>query len=278
VEWRAGKEDIGTVDGKNVGAVAQSTTSTSILPTGADPSIPLGGLALGVLGESITIGGIEFPNISAVIRAFEGDSDVHILSTPQLMTTDNEEAEIIVAENIPYLTSQQSSNVTSGGTDLNYNNYEFKDVGATLNITPQINQERFVRLKIYQKIEQVVDQAVQGLPSTLKREAKTTVVIKDGHTVVIGGLIDETLTKGTSSTPCLGDIPGLEWLFKSTYSADKKTNLYIFITPHIVENPEEAHEVYEEKRDDIEEIKEGVIKLYKTPWSEGQEIGKKKAE
>ncbi|MBW1900606.1 MAG: type II secretion system secretin GspD [Deltaproteobacteria bacterium] len=271
VEWRIGK-DIGSYQGKDVGAFAGSTAATSQIPANPLAGLPRG-LALGVLGESIEIGGITFPSIQALIRAYEGDSDVHILSTPQIMTTDNEEAEIIVADNIPYLTSLQTSTA-----EVDYSNYEFKDVGVTLKITPQINQERFVRLKIYQEVSQVVAQQTEGLPTTLKRQTKTTVVIKDGHTVVIGGLIDETLSQTTSSTPCLGNVPVLGWLFKSKGNSGDKTNLYIFITPHIIENPEEAQEVYEEKRDDIEGIKEGVIKLYKTPWSDGQEVGKEEEE
>ncbi|MBW1850054.1 MAG: type II secretion system secretin GspD [Deltaproteobacteria bacterium] len=266
VEWRIGK-DIGSYQGQDVGAFAGSTAATTNIPDSPLTGLPRG-LALGVLGEKITIGGIEFPSIQALIRAYEGDLDVHILSTPQIMTTDNEEAEIIVADNIPYLTRQDTSE-----TGIDYSNYEFKDVGVTLKITPQINQERFVRLKIFQEVSQVVGQEDVGLPVTLKRQTKTTVVIKDGHTVVIGGLIDETLSQMTSSTPCLGNVPGLGWLFKSKGTSRDKTNLYIFITPHIVENPEEAQKVYEEKRDDIESIKEGVIKLYKTPWSDSQEVG-----
>jgi len=272
VEWRVGK-DIGSYEGKDVGAFAGSTASPSNIPDNPLAGLPRG-LALGVLGESITIGGVEFPSIQALIRAYEGDSDFHILSTPQIMTTDNEEAEIVVADNIPYLTRQDTSN--TGNVD--YSNYEFKDVGVTLQITPQINQERFVRLKIYQEVSEVVGQEDVGLPITVKRQTKTTVVIKDGHTVVIGGLIDEKLDKATQQTPCLGDVPGLGWLFKSKGTSGDKTNLYVFITPHIIENPEEAQEVFEEKRDDIEGIKGGVIKLYKTPWSEGQEVGKEEEE
>jgi general secretion pathway protein D len=267
VEWRVGK-DIGSYEGKDVGAFGGSTASPSNIPENPLAGLPRG-LALGVLGESITIGGVEFPSIQALIRAYEEDSDFHILSTPQIMTTDNEEAEIVVADNIPYLTRQDTS--STGNVD--YSNYEFKDVGVTLNITPQINQERFVRLKIYQEVSEVVGQEDVGLPVTVKRQTKTTVVIKDGHTVVIGGLIDEKLDKATQQTPCLGDVPGLGWLFKSKGTSGDKTNLYVFITPHIVENPEEAQKIFDEKRDDIEGIKEGVIKLYKTPWSEGQEVG-----
>jgi general secretion pathway protein D len=276
VEWMIGK-DIGSYQGNDVIAFGGSTAANSNLDEAVQGALSPG-LMMGIVGEAITIGDISFPSIAAVIRAYEGDSDVHILSTPQLMTIDNEEAEIVVADNIPYLTSQQSTNQSVGGDNINYNNYEFKDVGVTLNITPQINQERFVRLKINQEVSEVVGTEGTGLPITLKRQAKTTVVIQDGHTVVIGGLIAEILSKGDSQTPCLGDIPGLGWLFKSTATSGVKKNLYIFITPHIVENPDEAQEVFEDKRDDIEGIKEGVIKLYRTPWSEGQEVGKQKAE
>jgi general secretion pathway protein D len=264
VEWQAA-ETIGSHDGRTIAAFGGSTLGTSIYPAPSASgivSLPVG-FSLGVLGEAITIGGISFPNIGAVVRALQGDSDVHILQTPQIMTTDNEEAEIQVAKNIPFLTRQETS---EAGYD--YSNYEFKDVGVTLNIVPQINQERFVRLKLTQEIAQVVEEeSVRGLPTTLKRVAKTTVIIKDGNTVVIGGLIDKTLSKVKSGVPCLSSIPIAGWLFGSTTRSEDKTNLFIFLTPHIIENPEEAAEVYEEKRDQIEGIKGGAIKLYEKPES-----------
>ena len=167
---------------------------------------------------------------------------------------------VVIAENIPYLTRQDT---TDAG--LNYSNYEFKDVGVTLKITPQINQERFVRLQIFQKIEQVVDQEEVGLPSTLKRETQTTVTIKDGHTIVIAGLIDETLTTGNYQVPCLGRIPVLSWLFKTAADTGRKTNLYFFVTPRIIETPDEAQVVYDEKKEAIDTLKESVIRLYDRP-------------
>jgi len=266
MQWFIGDDQIGTRDGKNIAAFAGSTPSQNLFPS-IDPDTSTGilpaGLSLGVLGEAITIAGIDFPNIGAVVNAFQGDSDIHIIQTPQLMTLDNEEAEIQIAKTIPYLTSQDTS-----AADIDYSNYEYKDVGVTLNIVPQINQERFVRLKISQETAQVVeDESLTGLPTTLKRVTKTTVTVKDGHTVVIGGLIDQALNESNSSVPCLGDIPGLGWLFRTTSRAEDKTNLFFFITPHIIENPAEAKEVYEEKRDEIEKIKEGGIKMYDKPGS-----------
>ncbi len=266
MQWFIGDESIGTRGGKNIAAFAGSTPSKNLFPS-IDPVTSTGilppGLLLGVLGEAITIAGIDFPNIGAVVKAFQGDSDVHIISTPQLMTLDNEEAEIQIVKNIPYLTSKDTS-----ASLVDYSNYEYKDVGVTLNIVPQINQERFVRLKISQEVAQVVEaESIIGLPTTLKRVAKTTVTVKDGHTVVIGGLIDQALNASTSSVPCLGDIPGLGWLFRTTSRASDKTNLFIFVTPHIIENPDEAKKVYQEKRDYIEKLQEGGIKMYDRPGS-----------
>ena len=223
-----------------------------------------------MLGDTITIGGIPFPSITAVIRAVETDQDVYILSTPQIMTTDNEEAEIVVAKNVPFQTRVET---TPDVTGREFATYEYRDVGVTLNITPQINQERFVRLKISQEVSQVVEEESEaGLPTTLKRVAKTTVIVKDAHTVVIGGLIDKTMTEGTTQTPCLGGIPGFGWLFKSVSKSTDRTNLYIFLTPHIVEKPEEAEEVYKEKKEEIERIREGVVKLYEGRRKETEDM------
>ncbi|MDB9822798.1 type II secretion system secretin GspD [Deltaproteobacteria bacterium] len=258
VQWLGGRP-AGELSDYDIGVFGGSDPGTGNMPSvdsNGIVSLPTG-FSLGVLGDTITIGGFDFPNIGAVVRAYATNSDVHILSTPQIMTTDNEEAEIKVADNIPFLTRKDTST-----TGVDYSNYEFKDVGVTLNITPQINQERFVRLKISQKVDQVVNQEEIGLPTTLTREAKTTVVIKDGQTVVIGGLIDETENTTDYKVPLLGDIPILGYLFRSTTSSLDKKNLYIFLTPHIIENPAEAQEVYEEKRDHIDSIEEGVIKMY----------------
>jgi len=283
VEWKVGKQ-IGRVDGEDLRGFIGSTSATSTLPdtstssstTGGSTDLKLpSGFSFGVLSKGIEIAGINFPNIAAIVNAYESDSDVNILSTPQVMTTDNEEAEIVVAKNIPYLTRRDEGVRDTSSASYygysGYSNYEFKDVGVTLNITPQINQERFVRLKISQEISQVKEVKTEGLPTTLKRQAKTVVIIKDGQTVVIGGLIDETLNKSNSKVPCLGSIPGLGNLFKSFSTSSDKTNLFIFITPHIVANSEEATQVYEEKKEQINAVREGTINMYEKPGSADKE-------
>ena len=263
VEWYGGRSageladrDIGVFGGSNAGGASNLPSVTATTEGIGVVNLPTG-FSLGVLGDAIKIGGITFPSIAAVVRAYGTDSDIHILSTPQVIALDNEEAEIKVVDNVPFITRRDTSET---GTD--YSNYEFKDVGVILNITPQINQERFVRLKISQEVSQVVSLDERtGQPTTLKREAKTTVVIKDGQTVVIGGLIDETGNKTNYKVPILGDIPILGYFFRSkTESLDKK-NLYIFLTPHIVENPEEAQELYENKKSNIYAVQEGAISM-----------------
>ena len=165
----------------------------------------------------------------------------------------------MVGKNIPYLVRQETSDAR-----LDYSSYEYKDVGVTLKVTPQISQERFVRLKIFQEVTRLVRTVatVEGRPETHKRLAQTTVIVKDANTVVIGGLIGDDTTHIDYQVPCLGSIPLVGWFFRSTSKRREKTNLFVFLTPHIIQNPTEAEKVYHEKKDQIERIKEGVIKMY----------------
>jgi len=216
------------------------------------------GFSLGVFGEFVTIGDIVFPNLAAVIQAYKKDKDVNILSTPQILTTDNEEATITIGKNIPYITRQDT---TAAGTD--YSNYEYKDVGITLKITPQISKDRLVRLNISQEVTKLESSSGEFRPTTLKRTINTTVIVKDKNTVVIGGLIDDSFSNIEYMVPCLGNIPVFGWAFKSVSKSNDKTNLFIFLTPHVIKNPAEADMVYKKKKDQIDRIKEGSIKMYK---------------
>ncbi len=270
VEWR-GIKDTGSISGFDTGHTAAvigsgglgASGSYNIIPgvpttPGAPLSFP-GGFSIGVLGAGISVGGVVFPNIGAMLQAYQKDSDVSILSTPQIMTLDNEEAEITVGKNVPYITRQERS---TSATGIDYSNYEYKDVGVTLNVTPNINEENFVRLKLNQKVTKVVtEESTLGLPTTLKREAKTTVIVKDKETIVIGGLLGDSTEVGTYQVPCLGSIPVLGWLFKSVSRGREKTNLYVFLTPHIIRTQRDAAALYKEKKDQMGEVVEGVIKL-----------------
>jgi general secretion pathway protein D len=261
VEWQAA-ETVGSRDGSDLTAFGNQAQGTTLQP------IP--GFTYGLMGEIISIGGVEFSSIGAVIAAMEKESNVYIKQTPQVTTTDNEEAEIIVAKNVPFQTRVETSADITG---REFATYEYKDVGVTLKITPQINQERYVRLQISLEVSQVLEEESQvGLPTTLKRQVGTTVIVKDSEKIVIGGLIDEILEEGTTQTPCLGNIPLFGWLFKSVADSSSKTNLYVFLEPHIIENPEEAEEIYREKREDIDNTRDGVIKIYEQRHSNTEDM------
>jgi general secretion pathway protein D len=214
------------------------------------------GFSLGLFGEAVDIGGISFPSIAAIAQAYKKDTDVNILSTPQLLTTDNQEASITVGKNVPYQTTTSTSNNDT------YNSFEYRDVGKTLKITPQISKGRMVRLKLSLEVSSLAGSTQTDKPTTLKRTVDTTVMVKDGGTVVIGGLIDDSFNQTDYKVPCLGDIPGLGWLFKSRSKGDDKTNLYIFITPKVVETPEEATAISKPKKTHMDQLRETQIKLY----------------
>ncbi|OQX62128.1 MAG: hypothetical protein B5M56_07425, partial [Desulfococcus sp. 4484_241] len=201
----------------------------------------------------------EYPNLGAVIRAFKKDKNVHILSTPQIMTTDNEEATITVGKNIPYLTR-----IGTTSSSETYSNYEYKDVGISLKIKPQINENRLIRMDIAQELTKLDQLTTISLdrPATLKRSITTNVIVHDGQTIVIGGLIDDSLSSVEYRIPCLGDIPVLGWLFKSLSDSNEKTNLFVFLTPHVIKTVREANDIYRQKRDDFNSIREDSFNLY----------------
>jgi general secretion pathway protein D len=225
------------------------------------------GLAVGVLTEPFTFGGITLSNISAIVNAVKTDDDFRILSTPQILTTDNEEARITVGENRPFQT--RATTDISGGT---YESFEYRDVGKILKITPHVSEGRNVRLKLSLEVTSLDRLATvqTGLtavkPVTNKRTIDTTVLVQDNHTVVIGGLIDDNRTSNETKVPGLGDIPLLGWLFKTQSDANQRTNLYVFLTPRVVKNAEEADKLVSDKKkptDSIpEKFKGGEIKLY----------------
>jgi general secretion pathway protein D len=220
------------------------------------------GLAVGVLTEPFTFGGITVSNISAIINAVKQDDNFHILSTPQILTTDNEEARITVGENRPFQT--RATTDVSGGT---YESFEYRDVGKILKITPHVSEGRNVRLKLSLEVTSLDRLATVATtatrPVTQKRTIDTTVLVQDNHTVVIGGLIDDNRSLNETKIPGLGDIPILGWLFKNQSDANQKTNLYIFITPKVVKSPEEADKIYNEKKQTApSSFNGGEVKLY----------------
>jgi general secretion pathway protein D len=208
----------------------------------------LSALSLGVFGPS-TIPVIDpttgteltVPAFGIALEALQENQAVNILSTPNVLTMDNEQAKIIVGKNIPF--------PVSTGRDNNNNpivSYQREDVAITLQVTPQINESNYVTLELFQEVQEVEEGTAdnEGGPTTTKRSAETVVVVQDNQTVVIGGLIGSTDTDIEVKIPILGDMPLIGHLFRSSQVSSRKTNLLIFLTPHIIEKPEDLEEVY----------------------------------
>jgi general secretion pathway protein D len=255
-EWRVvGETSIGNRDTAYGGGFVNQPEQSALPGFGA--GIPPPGFSLGVFTEAIDIAGMQFNNLSAVINAFQDDEDINILSTPQILTTDNEEAKINVGENIPY---QTRISTTDNET---YNTFEYRDVGTVLTITPHISKDRLVRLNISLEVKNVSSTSLDLQPTTGVRTIDTTAIVKDTNTIVIGGLIDDKTSISEFKVPLLGDIPILGWLFKSRSTKREKTNLFVFLTPRVVQTPDEAAKIYGQKKEHIDKIREGQIKMYK---------------
>ena len=255
-----------SIDGKETAVGGGFRQGVEILPS----ELLKGGLTLGLITEPVTIAGIAVNNISAIINAVRTDDDFRILSTPQVLTTDNEEARITIGENRPFQT--RSTTDVSGGT---FESFEYRDVGKILKITPHVTEGRLVRMQINLEVT-AIDQTATLLtsttqPVTLKRTVDTTVIVRDNQTIVIGGLIDDVTTTSETKVPVLGDIPILGWLFRDTSEATTKTNLYIFITPRVIENPAEAENVLQDKKGHMDEIRGGSFKINQKPPAETQD-------
>jgi general secretion pathway protein D len=201
-----------------------------------DPKM-LAGLPGMVLGTSATktfnIGGLALPIQGAMFQALQTNGIVNVLSTPNILTTDNKKAEILVGKDVPFIAS--TATLTSGAAQTSINRAK---IGINLSVQPKINDGDEVTLDVEQKIQDVLtkDKDMADIP-TSERSAKTTVVAQNGQTIVIGGLIQDSEKKTTSKVPLLGDIPLLGYLFRDTSVTRDKMNLVIFLTPHIIHDP-----------------------------------------
>ncbi|MBI5141049.1 MAG: type II secretion system secretin GspD [Nitrospirae bacterium] len=217
----------------------------------------LSGLTIGGAGNMIkgsytnpstgTATSFTMPGYAAIFNVNEFRNTINILSSPNILTSDNQEAEIHVGENVPIISKQDTT--TAGITS---NIIERKDVGIRLKLTPKISDGEYVSLDIYQEISAVPGAQSENIitkvgPSITTRSAKTSVVVKDGETIVIGGLIRENETETLTKVPLLGDIPVLGWLFKFRSKSKEKTNLLIFLTPRIVRDAEDMRNISAEK-------------------------------
>lgn len=188
-------------------------------------------------GLNLGVGNLEGKNrVGALISALSSDGKSNILSTPSLLTLDNEEAEIVVADNVPFLTGSYSG--TGGGsTPTNpFQTIQREDVGLTLRITPQINEGNAIKMKVEQEVSSVTASAQAVDLITNKRSLKTNVIVDDGQMIVLGGLIKEDFQDTEQRVPGLGDIPLLGWFFRYNKTTKIKTNLMVFLQPTILKD------------------------------------------
>ncbi|NOR52167.1 MAG: type II secretion system protein GspD, partial [Gammaproteobacteria bacterium] len=218
------------------GILAAAGGATTDLSTILTPA-----LTLGVAGTNSS--GTRY---ALLLRALATNDASNILSTPSIVTLDNEEAEIIVGQNVPFITGS-FTNTGSTNPSNPFQTIERQDVGLTLRVTPQVNEGDTIKLDIEQTTDSVIPGSeVTGI-TTRKRSIKTTVLVDDGGILVLGGLIEDTVTEAESKVPLLGDIPLLGALFRSTSSTNSKQNLMVFIRPSILRDGADAAYLTNEK-------------------------------
>jgi general secretion pathway protein D len=228
IQWQA-PFGANTLGGTNFG----STGNIAGLSQGSTAAASAGvsaGLNIGLLR---TVNGTNV--LGGLANFLETNGDANILSTPTLLTLDNEEAKIVVGQNVPFITGQYTSNNTATGSVNPFQTVERKDVGLTLRVKPQISETGTVKLTIFQEVSSVdyTKASTIGL-ITNKRSIESNVLVEDGSVIVLGGLLSDTFSGNKSQVPGLGDIPGLGWLFRNESRTRSKANLMVFLRPIVV--------------------------------------------
>ncbi len=245
-QWQA----LGNTGSKYIGGAGTNfgSGSTNILNNqGATTAI---GAAQG-LGEGFNIGVIRnfggTFGLAAVARALQSRADTNIVSTPNLITLDNEEAKIIVGSNVPFITGQYTNTGGGNSTVSPFQTIERKDVGITLRIRPQIGENGTVRMTLFQESSSLAAGTAPGTssagPTTNKKSIESTVVVDDGQIIVLGGLIEDSITVDKSQIPILGDIPYLGALFRSETRTKKRTNQMVFLRPVVMRDASSSNKL-----------------------------------
>lgn len=241
IQWQGilGKQGDGTVGviGTNSGAAGSNILGlTAALASGSASSIATAASGLGAglnLALAPRINGQYY--LGALANFLQNSGDANVLSTPNIMTLDNEEARILIGDNVPFVTGSYA-NTGSSGTVNPFNTVERKDVGLMLKVRPQIGENGTVKMAIYQEISKIDRSTLTNAtgPTTSKRAVESNVVVDDGNIIVIGGLLEDTYSQGEDKVPLMGDLPLVGNLFKSENRSRKKTNLMIFLRPIVV--------------------------------------------
>lgn len=261
IQWQdlTGANSTGTrlIGGTNFGGTGQN-----IIGAAGNISSVGAGLNLGIVRGKVTIPGVgEVLNLGALARALEADQRNNVLSTPNILTLDNEEGKIVVGQNVPFVTGSFTSTASSSTNP--FQTIERKDIGLTLRVTPQVAEGGAVKLKVYQEVSSVVP-TTNSIKSadliTNKRSIESTVLVDDGQIVVIGGLIQDDTKNNDSKVPLLGDIPFIGNLFKYQTRNRDKTNLMVFLRPYVLRDGKSANALTGDRYDYIRNEQGGHLK------------------
>ncbi|KUY84968.1 type II secretion system protein GspD [Burkholderia territorii] len=265
IQWQVASGQF--LGGTNLAAAAGSVAGNSIINLTTGGTAASTGLAanLSNLNQGLNIGWLHnmfgVQGLGALLQYFSGVSDANVLSTPNLITLDNEEAKIVVGQNVPIATGSYS-NLTSGTTSNAFNTYDRRDVGLTLHVKPQITDGGILKLQLYTEDSAVVSGTTnsQTGPTFTKRSIQSTILADNGEIIVLGGLMQDNYQVSNSKVPLLGDIPWIGQLFRSESKQRQKTNLMVFLRPVIISDRGTAQEVTANRYDYIQ----GVTGAYKS--------------
>ena len=220
----------GSDNNRPAGATSFGSGGSNIVSLASNPSSLASGLTIGALRQ-----GAGKTSFAVLLRALASDANTNILSTPSLVTLDNQEAKIVVGQNVPFVTGQYTSTGANNGVSNPFQTIERRDVGLTLKVKPQINEGDTLKMDIDQEVSSIASSAQTTADVvTNKRSLTTTVQVKDDQTLVLGGLIDNTVRTTAEQVPLLGDIPVLGQLFRYKKTSKQKRNLMVFIHPRIL--------------------------------------------
>ena len=249
----AGGMRVGVLTGFSAGGNNLATQATSILGKDQIALPPGNGInvaAFKQLNGQLTLG--------ALARALESNTKANILSMPNLITLDNEEARIIVGQNVPFITGQFTTPASGGGAGVNpFQTIERRDIGLSLRVRPQISQGGTVKMAIYQETSNIQESTSSGL-ITSKRSIDTNVLVDNGQIVVLGGLIEDTLSDSVEKVPLLGDIPLLGYLFRYQTKKRGKTNLMVFLRPTVIRSNSDSVAVAGDRYDYMQAAQGGM--------------------
>ena len=269
IQWQVANGNL--LAGTNLASAAGTVAGSNILPLSA--AVAAGGQQ-GLLGlsqnltQGLNIGWLSnmfgVQGLGALLQYFAGVSDANVLSTPNLITLDNEEAKIVVGQNVPIATGSYS-NLTSGTTTNAFNTYDRRDVGLTLHVKPQITDGGILKLQLYTEDSAVVSGTTNTTtnpagPTFNKRSIQSTVLADNGEIIVLGGLMQDNYQVSNSKVPLLGDIPWLGQLFRSETKQRQKTNLMVFLRPVIINDRDTAQAISANRYDYIQ----GVTGAYRS--------------